>query len=153
MAWRQCRSRGRYPCRDILRLNCCGRCWSSAATVSGIISGSAGRLGWTTHLHAIRSFEKLTAGGVTYLDVDLIRVLEEVLPRRFGGGPADYQLVEDESPDGQPVVRLVVSPNVGEIDERSVADAFLAALSGASASATVWARLWQQADLFPKYRK
>ena len=51
-------------------------------------------LGWTTHLHTIRSYEKLTAGGMTFLDTDLVRVLEEVLPTRFGGGPTDYQLEE-----------------------------------------------------------
>src|SRR6185295_18177754 len=26
------------------------------------------RLGWTTHLHTIRSYEKLTASGMTFLD-------------------------------------------------------------------------------------
>jgi hypothetical protein len=54
------------------------------------------RLGWTTHLHDIRSQEKLTAAGMTFLDTNVIRVLEEVLPARFGGAPTDYQLVEDE---------------------------------------------------------
>src|SRR5262249_43576160 len=57
------------------------------------------RFGWTTHLHDIRSREKLTAAGMTFLDADVIRVLEEVLPARFGGAPTDYQLVEDEGPD------------------------------------------------------
>src|SRR5207249_3704765 len=41
-------------------------------------------LGWTTHLRNIRSFEKLTAGGMTFLDVDVIEVLENELPLRFG---------------------------------------------------------------------
>ena len=45
------------------------------------------RVGWTTHLSSIQSHEKLTAGGMTFLDTDVIRVLEEVLPARFGGGP------------------------------------------------------------------
>ena len=58
------------------------------------------RLGWFSHLHSIRSYEKLTAGGMTFFDSDVIRVLEEKLPARFGGGPIDYQLVEDEGPDG-----------------------------------------------------
>lgn len=56
----------------------------------------AERLGWTLHLHGIRSVEKLTAAGMTFLDSDVIRVLEEVLPGRFGGGPTHYQLVEEE---------------------------------------------------------
>ena len=60
------------------------------------------RLGWFSHLHSIRSYEKLTAGGMTFFDSDVIRVLEEKLPARFGGGPIDYQLVEDEGPDGTP---------------------------------------------------
>ena len=50
-------------------------------------------MGWDLHLHTIRSFEKLTAGGMTFLGSDVIRVMEDVLPGRFGGGPADYQLV------------------------------------------------------------
>ena len=38
-------------------------------------------------------------GGNDVLDADVIRVLEEVLPGRFGGAPTDYQLVEDEGAD------------------------------------------------------
>src|SRR5262249_41055382 len=65
-------------------------------------------LGWSTHLSEIRSYEKLTAGGMTFLDSDVIRVLDEILPARFGGGPTDYQLVEDEGADGRPRIRLLV---------------------------------------------
>ena len=43
------------------------------------------RLGWRSHLHTIRSFEKLTAGGMTVLDADVVRILEDLLPARFGG--------------------------------------------------------------------
>jgi hypothetical protein len=42
-------------------------------------------VGFTTHLTGVRSFQKLTAGGMTFFDTDLIRVLEEILPARFGG--------------------------------------------------------------------
>ena len=59
-------------------------------------------IGWRRHLRTVRSFEKLTAGGMTFQDIDLIRALEETLPARFGGQPSDYQLVESESPDGRP---------------------------------------------------
>jgi len=65
------------------------------------------QLGWATHLHTIRSYEKLTSGGMTFLDTDVIRVLEEVLPARFGGAPTDYQLLEDEADDGSPRLRLL----------------------------------------------
>ena len=84
----------------------CGRrCPSSSstspwATAPPSRTGGAGvpwrRWAGRRHLHTIRSFEKLTAGGMTFVDTDVVRVLEEVLPRRFGGGPIDYQLIEDE---------------------------------------------------------
>ena len=38
-------------------------------------------IGWQSiPLDNVCSFEKLTSGGMTFLDVDVIRVLEEVLP-------------------------------------------------------------------------
>jgi hypothetical protein len=104
-------------------------------------------LGWRTHLHTIRSYEKLTAGGMTFLDTDVIRVLEEVLPRRFGGGPTDYQLVEEETSQGQPRLRLLVSPSVGSLDPSAVSDAFLAAIGTGSGTARVMALQWRQGAL------
>jgi hypothetical protein len=104
-------------------------------------------LGWTTHLHTIRSFEKLTAGGMTFLDADVIRVLEEVLPARFGGGPTDYQLVEDEGDDARPRLRLLVRPEIGPVDADAVADAFLAAVAAGSGVERVMGILWQDARM------
>jgi hypothetical protein len=89
-------------------------------------------LGWRTHLHTIRSFEKLTAGGMTFMDTDVIRILEEVMPRRFGGGPADYQIVEEMTGDGQPRLRLLVHPNVGPADTTRLMQTFLDALAAGS---------------------
>jgi hypothetical protein len=103
--------------------------------------------GWTKHLQAVRSFEKLTAGGVTFLDTDIIRAIEEVLPARFGGGPLDYQLVEDEAPDGRPLVRLLVHPGVGPADSRAIADAFLAAIASGSDAQRLMAMQWRQGGL------
>ena len=60
-------------------------------------------IGWTTRFRAIESFEKLKAAGMTFLDTDVIRILEADLPARFGGGPTDYQLVEEEPSMGDPV--------------------------------------------------
>ena len=70
-----------------------------------------GEIGLEQHIHTIRSYEKLTSEGVTFIGSDLIRLIEEILPGR-GGTPADYQLVEREV-DGLPKVELVVSPRVG----------------------------------------
>jgi hypothetical protein len=105
------------------------------------------QLGWTTHLHSIRSYEKLTAGGMTFLDADVARVLEEVLPARFGGGPLDYQLVEAETDDGLPSLTLLVHPAIGPLDQSDVAEAFLAAIARGSATEQVMALQWRQAGL------
>ena len=103
--------------------------------------------GWTLHVHTIRSFEKLTAGGMTFLDVDVIRVLEEDLPARFGGGPADYQLIEEEADDGGPLVVLLVHPAVGPLDETAVRDAFLDAIGPGSGATRVMALHWRDTGL------
>jgi hypothetical protein len=111
------------------------------------------RLGWTTHLHTIRSDEKLTAGGMAFLDADLTRVLEEVLPARFGGGPTDYQLVEEETEEGHPRLQLLVHPAIGPIEAAAVADAFLTAISPGSGAERVMGLLWRQAGFLQVDRR
>ena len=90
------------------------------------------RIGWRAHLRDIRSYEKLTAGGVSFEDTSIVEILESVLPARFGGGPTDYQLAEESGPDDQPRLRLLVHPAIGSLDETAVADAFLNALGAES---------------------
>jgi hypothetical protein len=104
-------------------------------------------LGWTTHLRAIRSFEKLTSAGMTFADAHLVRVLEEVLPARFGGGPADYQLIEEEGADGRPRLRLLVHPAIGPLDDAAVVEAFLAAVGPGSGVERVMGLAWREAAL------
>jgi hypothetical protein len=104
-------------------------------------------VGWGTHLEDIRSFEKLTAAGMTFLDVDVVRVLEETLPARFGGGPTDYQLVEAEGPSGEPRLRLLVHPAAGAVDPAAVADAFLTAIGAGGGAERVMAEHWRRAGL------
>jgi hypothetical protein len=103
------------------------------------------RLGWTTHLHSIRSHEKLTSGGGSFLGTAVIAILEETLPDRFGGGPTDYQLIEDEHTDGQAAIRLLVHPRLGALDEAAVARTFLEAIGGGSGAARVNGALWREA--------
>jgi hypothetical protein len=78
-----------------------------------------GRLGFTQHLHEIRSYEKLTSEGVSFLGTELLRLVEEVLPAAFGGSPLDYQLVEAEL-QGTTRILIVASPRLGALDERAV---------------------------------
>ena len=110
-------------------------------------------LGWTTRLHSVRSFEKLTAGGMMFLDSDVIRILEEVLPARFGGGPTDYQIAEDETVNGHASVRLLVHPRVPITSLETVRQTFLETLGKESGTARVMGLVWQDAGLVTVERR
>lgn len=104
------------------------------------------KLGWTTQLSLVRSFEKLTSAGVTFLGSEIVRVLEEVLPARFGGGPTDYQLAEGETADGRARLSLIIHPAVGQLEERAVIEEFLTAVAAGSAVDSVSAQIWRSAE-------
>jgi hypothetical protein len=105
------------------------------------------RSGTALHLRHITSFEKLTARGMTFLDSDVVRVLEDVLPACFGGAAPDYQLVECATPDGRAQLRLRVHPSLGPLDDGLVRRVFLDALSNQSDAARLTTAMWQQADV------
>lgn len=101
--------------------------------------------GLTEHLRYVRSFSKLTGEGVTLVGSDMVRVLEEVLPARFGGSALDYQLLEEEDDHGYTRLSLVISPSVRIEDEARVIETVLAALRQTSVAGGVAAALWSQA--------
>jgi hypothetical protein len=103
-----------------------------------------GKLGFHLHLQHIRSYEKLTSEGILLPASEVVRLVEEVLPAAFGGGPTDYQLVEDGR-DGLPVVRIVVSPRIGALDESAVVAAVLAAIRATGAGGRLTAGQLAQA--------
>jgi len=107
-----------------------------------------GALGWHTHISGIRSFEKLTGSGMSFLDADIVRVLDEVLPAAFGGGPTDYQLLEEEGPEGDPILKLLAHPNLGPLDEGLVRKVFYANLGRGSGAGKVMELTWKQSGLF-----
>lgn len=102
-------------------------------------------MGWQIHISEVRSFEKLTAAGLTFLDFDVIRVLEEALPARFGGSSLDYQLVERaDRPSGRGQIQLRVHPAVGELDSDAVLDAFLNGLGGGTGGEKLMELQWRE---------
>lgn len=111
-----------------------------------------GRMGYSTHLTRIRSYEKLTSEGMTFLGSALVDVVERVLPGRFGGAPGDYQFVESEL-DGLPSVSIVVSPRVGDVDANALTAAVLDALSARSAPDRMMAALWRDGDTLRVQRR
>lgn len=102
-------------------------------------------LGLTDHLSHIRSYEKLTSEGMTFFAGDLVRVLEEVLPSRFGGGPLDYQAIEEEGKDGLSHLNLIVSPKVGKIEEKMLVRTVLEELTRNGGPSQMMARVWKEA--------
>jgi hypothetical protein len=112
------------------------------------------RDGWRVHVSHVRSFEKLTIGGTNLLDTDLLRVLEEVLPARFGGRPTDYQLVEQlENERARPEALLLVSPSVGPVDPGAVIDVFLRAIWDGSGADRVLELQWRAASMIRVVRE
>lgn len=89
--------------------------------------------GWIRQIHSVRSAEKLSAGGISLLDSQVTRALEEILPDRFGGGALDYQLVESLEASGRAALRLLVHPRLGRLDERALVETFLTAVGGTGA--------------------
>ena len=108
-----------------------------------------GQLGFRTHLSNIRSYEKLTGEGVTFVNTDFVWIIESKLPEAFGGKSTDYQLVEGESKNGIPHLRLLISPRVGTINESEVVKTFLRFLQ--HAEDRLWAQsgteMWSQSGM------
>jgi len=99
-------------------------------------------LGCSQHLHTIRSYEKLTSEGMHFVGADLLAIVEEVLPRRFGGESTDYQFVEQEV-DGLPQVSLVMSPRLPAVDPAEVARVVIDALAARGAAHRMMAGVWR----------
>lgn len=105
-------------------------------------------VGLKTHMHSIRSFEKLTAEGVTFIGSNIIPLVEEILPATFGGSAVDYQFVEEEDEEGHSKVYALISPKLGEIDEAKLKEITYTALSGSRESQRGSKLLWDQVGTF-----
>jgi hypothetical protein len=102
-------------------------------------------VGWYQHLRSVRSYEKLTVGGMAFPDSVVIRTLEEDLPKIFGGAPTDYQLVEGERDDGGPSLHLIIDPRVGPLHPAAVAAAFLDSIGTGTGAERLTSLLWKDA--------
>jgi hypothetical protein len=105
-------------------------------------------VGFTQHIHTVRSFEKMTGEGMNYSASELFELLEEVIPSEFGGGPGDYQLVEEEDDQAQTRLTLVVHPNVGELNEEKLLSRLQNGLAQGSRNHQFVSKIWQDADSF-----
>lgn len=102
-------------------------------------------LGLTDHLSHIRSFEKLTSESMTFFAGDLANIIEE-LPLKFGGGPLDYQAIEEQGENGLSHLAILVSPKLGRIDEAVLIKTILGELERMRGdSGRMMARVWKEA--------
>jgi len=113
-----------------------------------------GQVGFNVHLSNIRSYEKLTGEGVTFVDTDFLWIIEKKLPAMFGGRSTDYQLIETEHSNGLPRLELLISPTVGAIDEAQVTNTFMSLLKRAEDKG--WAQsgteMWRQSSILQTVR-
>ncbi len=103
-----------------------------------------GELGFHDHFSNIRSYEKLTSDGVTFLGTEILKLVDETLPKSFGGSPTDYQFVEEEV-EGITKVNLVISPRVGQIREDRVLETVFKVLQSYPGG-DVMVEKWRQGD-------
>jgi hypothetical protein len=106
------------------------------------------KTGLSLHLHHIRSFEKFTSEGMNFFYGDLYELFEKTFPCEFGGGPGDYQLMEEEDSTGQTRLTLVVHPQVRALDERRILTRLRAELSQRSRGDRFMADVWARAGTF-----
>jgi hypothetical protein len=106
------------------------------------------KIGFTQHVHTVRSFEKMTSEGMNYSGSELVELLEDTLPAEFGGGAGDYQLVEEEDDSGQTRLTLVVHPDAGQIDKVRLLFRLQQGLAQGSRNHRFIAKIWQDAGSF-----
>lgn len=89
---------------------------------------------------------------MTFVGTRLIRVLEEVLPSRFGGRPTDYQLVEREEESGLTRLELRVDPSIGPLDESRLIETLFAHLDARPGLRSM-VEIWKQAEILTVRRE
>jgi len=98
------------------------------------------KLGFDLQVRDIAAISKVTAQGVTIEVAELVPLLEEALPARFGGHPGDYQLCETEA-GSQTELVLRISPGVSVATADEILRHFLGEVKrvyGGSLSVVSW---------------
>lgn len=102
--------------------------------------------GYTTHLRKIHSYSKLLGEGVTLIGNEMVHIIEQVLPARFGGSILDYQLMEEEDSQGFTRLYLLISPRLQIPNEDEVVKIVLEGMRNASPTADATRLMWQQTN-------
>jgi phenylacetate-coenzyme A ligase PaaK-like adenylate-forming protein len=102
------------------------------------------RIGFDRQISNIHSVGKLTGYGMSLVGTEIVQILEGKLPDRFGGSPADYQLLEEE---GRRETQLVlrVSPRVQNCSKEEIREFFLKEIRDCYAGRLA-SRVWGHAE-------
>jgi len=92
----------------------------------------------------------LTGEGATVLGTNCVHIIEEVLPKTFGGQSVDYQLLEVEDEHHLTRLSLLVSPRLGPLDEQALRNRFISALDAQERGGIP---LWRQAETIQVIRQ
>jgi hypothetical protein len=101
---------------------------------------SFSKLGFDLQVRDMAAIGMVTAQGITIEVSELVPLLEEVLPARFGGHPGDYQLHEREA-GAQTEIVLRIRPGVSTVAPGEILKHFLAEVKrvyGGSLSVVSW---------------
>ena len=101
--------------------------------------------GFSEHVAQVRSFEKLTSEGMTFIVGDLVRIAEEILPEKYGGSSTDYQVFKESDRDGVSSLEIAVNPRVGPVDERDIVKTVIKELGKGGGSRRLMAEVWDRA--------
>jgi hypothetical protein len=80
-------------------------------------------------------------------------VLEEIMPKRFGGQAGDYQLLSEPGDDGITHYLLAINPSLGPIDEADARYVLLEALVSSRAAPMLAAEFLDRAGQLTVVRR
>lgn len=104
------------------------------------------KLGFTKHISNIRGFDKLTSSGMTFVGTEIVRIIEEVLPAKFGGSSTDYQMIEEEDDKSLTKMSLIVNPTVGKVDEAKLIKTVIFELGKGNDAQRMMAEVWSKSQ-------
>jgi hypothetical protein len=80
---------------------------------------------------------------MTLMGVDVLKIVEEIFPQRFGGDGTQYQIWEEEDRNGFTRISILVDPSLGKVDEAALKEAFLREIGKVSRATP---EVWRQAE-------
>jgi hypothetical protein len=102
-------------------------------------------IGFDTHLLRVQSLSRVTSEGTATCYRELLHIIEDVLPAKYGGTSIDYQWVEVEDNSSLTRLLLRVAPHIGPVKEADIVNDILAELRQIDMAHRIYSEIWHQA--------